>query len=113
MLKRSAAPPAAQRYVQPSIGEPLVHVLKDIAILHVREFFPHPPSSFGARSNPHPLVPPGYISLVSLKSVRGEGTYVIPCGVAVGEMQGDSRNGRTFGLDLDSAVVCPTLMPWK
>ena len=34
-------------------------------------------------------------------------------GGAVGEMQGDSRNGRTFGLDLDSAVVCPTIMPWK
>ena len=28
-------------------------------------------------------------------------------------MQGDSRNGRTFGLDLDSAVVCPIIVPWK
>ena len=34
-------------------------------------------------------------------------------GGAVGEMQGDSRNGRTFRLDLESAVVCPTITPWQ
>ena len=78
MLKRNL--PARQVYVAVCIGEPLGHVLHDIAILHVREFFPHPPSRFRAMSNPHPLVPTGYTSLVSLKSVRGEGAYVIPCG---------------------------------
>ena len=50
--------------------------------------------------------------MVSLKSVRGDGAVLYLVG-AVGEMQGDSRNGITFGLDLDSGVVCPTLKPWK
>ena len=49
---------------------------------------------------------------MSLKSVRGDGVVLYLVG-AVGEMQGDSRNGITFGLDLDSGVVCPTLKPWK
>ena len=50
--------------------------------------------------------------MVSLKSVRGDGVVLYLLG-AIGEMQGDSRNGITFGLDLDSEVVCPTLKPWK
>ena len=50
--------------------------------------------------------------MVSLKSVRGDGVVLYLVG-AFGEMQGDSRNGITFGLDLDSGVVCPTLKPWK
>ena len=45
---------------------------------------------------------------MSLKSVRGEGVVLYLAG-AVGVMQGDSRNGRTFGLDLDSGVVCHNL----
>ena len=79
-----------------------MQLLPDIAILHVRELYPHPHLSLGARTNPHP--PTGYTSLVSLKSVRGEGVVLYLVG-AVGEMQGDSRNGRTFRLDLESGGV--------
>ena len=42
--------------------------------------------------------------MVSLKSVRGDGVVLYLVG-AIGEMQGDSRNGITFGLDLDSGGV--------
>ena len=42
-----------------------------------------------------------------------EKSCMLYIGGAVGEMQGDSRNGRTFRLDLESAVVCPTITPWQ
>ena len=76
----------------------------------MRELLPHPHWNLGARTNAHS--PKGHTSLVSLKSVRGDGVVLYLVG-AVGEVQGDSRNGITFGLDLDSGVVCPTLKPWK
>ena len=55
--------PASQNYVELfSFGEPFPNVPHDIVFLHVRELFPHPHSSFGARSNRHP--PTEYTSLV-------------------------------------------------
>ena len=53
------------------------------------------------------------ILLWYLSSTFVEKSCMLYIGGAVGEMQGDSRNGITFGLDLDSGVVCPTLKPWK
>ena len=60
MVQRNT--PARHHYVEGLIGPPLLEKLPDIAILHVREFAPHPHSSLGAGSKPHP--PTEYTSLV-------------------------------------------------